>query len=50
VEGNKQRCVKKTSRVNGCKRKAETVQSNTVGYYPRSKLCCLGMCSIQYDM
>ena len=25
------------------KRKAETVQSDTVGYYHRSKLCCLGI-------
>ena len=23
--------------------KEETVQSDTVGYYPRSKLCCLGI-------
>ena len=26
------------------KRKAETVLSDTVGYYHRSKLCCLGIC------
>ena len=26
-----------------CKRKAEAVQSDTVGYYHRSKLCCLGI-------
>ena len=26
------------------KRKAGTVQSDTVGYYHRSKLCCLGIC------
>jgi len=25
------------------KRKAETVLSDTVGYYHRSKLCCLGI-------
>jgi len=25
------------------KRKAELVQSDTVGYYHRSKLCCLGI-------
>ena len=28
------------------KRKAETVQSDTVRYYHRSKLCCLGICVI----
>jgi len=28
------------------KRKAERVLSDTVGYYHRSKLCCLGILSI----
>jgi len=30
------------------KRKAETVLSDTVGYYHRSKLCCLGICKVDY--
>ena len=41
VEGNKHRCVNKTSRDKGgacANEKAETVQSDTVGNYHRSKL------------
>ena len=38
VEGNKHRCVNKTSRDKGGACEVETVQSDIVGNYPRSKL------------